>query len=166
VKQPEKYTLKEALPAYENLFLLKAFTKRYGMAGIRLGYGLSDNKALLEKMEAATQPWNVSGVAQAAGVAALGEEAFVQTARKLIFQEANILKKELQALGYRVYPSSANYIFFRGEEDLFEKCVAKGILIRDCSNYEGLTAGYYRIAVKTLQENEKLLKALREIKRG
>ena len=51
VPSPEKYTLKEYLETYDNLFLLKAFTKRYAMAGVRLGYGLCGNKGLLEKIE-------------------------------------------------------------------------------------------------------------------
>ena len=73
VPSPEKYTLKEYLETYDNLFLLKAFTKRYAMAGVRLGYGLCGNKGLLEKIEGVCQPWNVSSMAQAAGLAALQE---------------------------------------------------------------------------------------------
>ena len=57
--------------------------------------------------------------------------------------------------------SKANYIFFQGEEGLYEKCLEKGILIRDCSNYYGLKKGYYRVAVKLQEENEKLLEVLK-----
>ena len=59
--------------------------------------------------------------------------------------------------------SEANYIFFYGSEDLFERCVAKGILIRDCSNYPGLKKGYYRVAVKLHEQNEKLIEVLEEV---
>ena len=65
--------MKAFLEEYENLFLLKAFTKRYAIAGVRLGYGLCGNKELLEKIESVCQPWNVSSMAQAAGLAALEE---------------------------------------------------------------------------------------------
>lgn len=160
VEKPEAYTLKGFLSQYENLFLLKAFTKRYAMAGIRLGYGLSGNKELLDRMEDCVQPWNLSVAAQAAGIAALKETDYVNRGRELVFKEAARLKKELASLGLKVYPSCANYIFFRGPKDLFERCTEEGILIRDCSNYSGLSKGYYRIAVKKEKENDALLKAL------
>lgn len=160
VEKPEAYTLKGFLSQYENLFLLKAFTKRYAMAGIRLGYGLSGNKELLDWMEGCVQPWNLSVAAQAAGIAALKETDYVNRGRELVFKEAARLKKELASLGLKVYPSCANYIFFSGPKDLFERCTEEGILIRDCSNYSGLSKGYYRIAVKKEKENDALLKAL------
>ena len=155
VQEPEKYTLKEYLKDYENLFLFKAFTKRYAMAGVRLGYGLCGNGKLLEKMESMCQPWNVSCLA------ALKETAYVEEGRQVTFQELDYLKKELSALGYPVYPSQANYVFFKGPEDLYEKLEKKKILIRDCSNYTGLCKGYYRVAVKNHEENRALIQALK-----
>ena len=166
VKEPESYTLKGVLKEYPNLFLLKAFTKRYAMAGVRLGYGLTANRELLEKMESVTQPWNVSSLAQAAGLAALKEREYVKQGRETVFREQEFLKKEMKALGLQVFPSEANYIFFKGEQNLFEKCVEKGILIRDCSNYPGLKSGFFRIAVKSHEDNKTLLRVLREIERG
>ncbi len=163
VRDPMAYTLKAQLERYENLFILKAFTKRYAMAGIRLGYGLTGNRALLEAMELSTQPWNISVMAQAAGLAALKETEYVERGRQLVFQQADYLKAGMEAMGLKVYPSQANYIFFQGPEDLFDSCVKKGILIRDCSNYEGLSGGYYRIAVKTEEENKKLIGVFKEI---
>ena len=64
--------------------------------------------------------------------------------------------------GMEVFPSEANYIFFKGPENLFEKCVKHGVLIRDCSNYFGLKKGYYRVAVRTHEENEKLIQSMQE----
>ena len=69
-------------------------------------------------------------------------------------------------LGYPVYPSQANYVFFTGPADLYEKLEQKKILIRDCSNYTGLSKGYYRVAVKEHEENQQLVKALKEIERN
>ena len=69
----------------------------------------------------------------------------------------------MEKLGFKVFPSQANYIFFKGPEKLFEQCVEKGILIRDCSNYPGLSKGYFRVAVKDHQRNEKLMEAFKEI---
>lgn len=114
-------------------------------------------------MEAVTQPWNVSTMAQQAGMAALKEAEYVEAGRQIIFRESAWMKEKMRQLGLTVYPSEANYIFFYGPEDLFERCVAKGILIRDCSNYLGLKKGYYRVAVKLHEQNEKLIEVLEEV---
>ena len=163
VKDPDRHTLKGKLAEHPNLFLLKAFTKRYAIPGVRLGYGFCSDRKVLERMEAVTQPWNVSTMAQQAGLAALKETEYVEKGRQIIFQESAWLKEEMTKLGLKVYPSEANYIFFRGPEDLFEKCVPKGILIRDCSNYPGLQKGYYRVAVKLYEQNEELVRVLTEL---
>lgn len=163
VEKPEEHSLKVLLQQYDNLFLLKAFTKRYAIPGVRLGYGLTGNGCLLEQMELVTQPWNVSTMAQAAGIAALQENGYVELGRQMVFREAVYLKGQLQNLGMKVYDSEANYIFFNGPEGLFEKCLKEHILIRDCSNYPGLEKGYYRIAVKKHDANEKLIRALQNI---
>ena len=162
IREPGQYSLKAQLPRYHNLFLLKAFTKRYAMAGVRLGYGITENEELLEKMTQATQPWNISIPAQAAGIAALKETEYVEKARTLIFEESEFLSKELYKLGMDVFPSQANYLFFKGPENLFEICVAQNVLIRDCSNYPGLGKGFYRVAVRTHEENERLIQAIHD----
>lgn len=158
--------MKAHLADHPSLFILKAFTKRYAIAGIRLGYGISADAKLLEKMEQVTQPWNVSSLAQAAGVAALGEEDYVNEGRRLIWKEREYLREELSRLGYKLYDSRANYIFFYSERPLWEDCKNRGVLIRDCSNYPGLGQGYYRIAVRTHEENQKLIQVLNNIKKG
>ena len=160
VKEPQEYSLKRSLSGFDNLFILKAFTKRYAMAGVRLGYGLCSNRVLLDKMERNVQPWNVSTMAQAAGIQALSETEYVEKGRQLIFRESQWLKEEMTRIGYKVFPSEANYIFFKGPEELFDFCLRKRIVIRDCSNYPGLTKGYYRIAVKKHEENVKLIEVL------
>ena len=113
-------------------------------------------------MTMATQPWNISVMAQEAGIAALKENEYVENGRQMVFEEAKYLREKLQELGMEVFPSEANYIFFRGPEDLFEKCVKHGVLIRDCSNYFGLKKGYYRVAVHTHEENKKLIQSMQE----
>ncbi len=163
VREPENYTLKAQLPRYHNLVILKAFTKRYSMAGLRLGYALSENRELLARMEEGNQPWNVSLPAQAAGMAALGERQYVRLGREMVFSQSEVLKKELSGLGLVVYPSQANYIFFKGPENLYEECLKRNVLIRDCSSFSGLSRGYFRVAVKKPEENQILMKALREI---
>jgi len=154
-------SLKHKAIEYDNVFILKAFTKRYAMAGIRLGYGICGSRAVTDKMIKALQPWNVSIPAQAAGTAALGEDEYVGRAMNLIAEEKKFLMKGLSDLGYDVFDSKANYIFFKAPADLYDQALSRGILIRDCGNYRGLSGGYFRIAVKTHSENEQLIKVFK-----
>lgn len=159
----ERFTAKPALAAQPGLLILKAFTKLYGMAGVRLGYALSADTALLAQMCAAGQPWAVSTLAQAAGVAALKETEYVARLRALIEYERPRLESGLRALGLRVVPGRVNYLLFRGPAPLGEELKEKGVVLRCCKNYEGLGAEWYRTAVRTGPENARLLEALREV---
>ena len=151
------------LPDVPQLFILKAFTKSYGMAGLRLGYGLCADKELLQKMSTAAPPWTVSTPAQAAGVAALKNAAFLAENRALIRAERPQLEEELRALGFWVCPSQVNYILFHGAPDLHEKLMRRGMAIRNCANFEGLAPGWYRVAVRRREENEQLIAAIKSV---
>ena len=144
------------------LFILKAFTKMYGMAGLRLGYGITSDIELIQKMKNNTQAWNVSIPAQYAGVAACEEEEFAAHTREYIVNCRKYLIQELQCLGLTVYGSKANYIFFRGPKGLYETMLKRKILIRSCMSYQGLNETYYRIAVKRQEENEIFISYLKE----
>ena len=153
-------SMKAYLRDYPNLFLLKAFTKSYGMAGIRLGYCLCSDSELLTAMAREVQPWNVSSLAQAAGIAALKETDFLNRTKELIQMERPWLKDRLESFGFRVCPSEVNYLLFQGPTDLHRKLKEKGIAIRNCDNYPGLCPGWYRVAVRRHEENEALIAAI------
>ena len=154
---------KALLAAHPELLILKAFTKSYGMAGIRLGYCLCADNALLRDMAAASPPWNVSSLAQSAGVAALEEGEFLRRTVELVREERSYLAGELTALGFRVCPSQANYLLLHGAAGLREKLLHRGIAIRGCGNYHGLDEGWYRVAVRSHGENEALIAAIRQL---
>ena len=166
LENPEKYSMIPHLEEYQNLMILKAFTKVYAMAGLRLGYGLCANEAFMKRMAECNQPWAVSIPAQYAGVAALKETAFVAESMALLHKERQFMKSELARIGFTVFDSQANYIFFKAQPGLKEACMEKGILIRDCSNYVGLVPGYFRVSVKLPEENKELIKVLEEIVNG
>ena len=146
-----------------NLVILKAFTKLYGMAGVRLGYCLCGGEALLEKMQTAGQPWAVSSLAQAAGVAALKETAYVDEVRALIARQRPVLTAGLRALGLRVIDGKANYLLVRAPADLNERLRPLGTQVRSCANYPGLGPEWYRTAVRTAPENARLLELMKEV---
>ena len=158
----DQWTVKPLLKS-NSLIILKAFTKLYGMAGVRLGYCLCADTVLLETMRNAGQPWAVSSLAQAAGVAALRETAYVAQVRALIAEQKPKLIAGLRALGLRVIEGRANYLLLQGQETLGEQLRQKGVVLRSCANYPGLDASWYRTAVRTGPENEQLLKTMREV---
>ncbi len=147
----------------DRVFLLNAFTKLYGMAGVRLGYGICLEDEMLKKMCSSVQPWNVSTPAQAAGCAALSCREWTEETRNMIFEEKKYLLSELDALGVKHIAGVSNFIMLLGVPGLYGKMLEKGVLIRSCANYHGLEEGDCRIAVKTHEENEELIKVLREV---
>lgn len=154
---------KELLSRYENLLILKAFTKNYALAGVRVGYCLSAGRALLSDMAACTQPWNVSILAQAAGAASLMEPDWVDKAKAVIAPERLRLTKALQIFGFSVCPSEANYLLFSAPVGLDRALLREKIAVRNCENYPGLGPGWYRVAVRLAEENEALLEAMRRV---
>ena len=159
---PQKYDIPALLRNFPNVSVLRAFTKSFAMAGVRLGYLLCADKAFLSAMSKKTQCWNVSTLAQAAGVAALDCGDWLRGSVKEIHRERERLAEGLRALGVRVYPGEANFLLLYTETDLYTELLKRGVLIRDCSNYVGLRKGFYRIAVRTSEENAVLLAAVKE----
>ena len=151
-----------ALSQYPNLLILKAFTKFYGMAGLRLGYLLGD-PALLARIRQFGPEWSVSSVAQAAGLAALTEPDWAARTRALVDTEHGYLTEELQKLGLAVFPSEGNFLLVKSERPLHGALRQKGILVRACENFSGLDAHYIRIGVKAHEKNAVLVTAVREV---
>lgn len=160
---PSPYTFRSYLGTYPNLILLKAFTKTYAMAGLRLGYTLCADLDLLGKIRECGQPWPVSLVAQAAGMAALLDSEYLPQSRAVLHTEREFLKAGLARCGCQVWDSQANYLFFRAWPGLEQALLAHQILIRCCGDYRGLDASFYRVAVRLRSENEKLIHTLEEI---
>ena len=155
----------EALPAV----VLRAFTKTFAIPGVRLGYAVC-SAPMAERIQRELPEWNLSVFAQYAGRAALeasagGTSGYLTASVEMVAREREYLMAELESLGLRVFPSDANYILFQSRDrELHQKLLDKGILIRDCRDYHGLTAGFYRTAVRTHRENTALLRCLRNIK--
>ena len=157
----DEKSARDLLPQFENLLILKAFTKSYALAGLRVGYCLTGDTRLLTNMAACSQPWNVSLPAQEAAVAALQNPDWVSGARALVSEQREYLTRALQSLKLTVCPSRANYLLFRAPVGLDEALRREKIAIRNCGNYPGLTPGWYRVAVRLAKENEALVEAIR-----
>jgi threonine-phosphate decarboxylase len=163
-------SVKRFLDTSPHLVILNAFTKTHAMAGLRLGYILCGSARTAEGVADTGQSWSVSQAAQVAGIAALGEGAYVEEARRLIHRERNMMKEALSGAGLEVLGGEANYIFFRlGEtfrrESFFQDMMDRGILLRSCANYPGLDDSFFRIAIKKPEENRAFLDALGTLKK-
>ena len=171
-EKEQNQSLIKDVEEYDNLFILRAFTKSFAIPGVRLGYAICKDTDRFRKIEKQLPEWNLSVIAQRAAVAALEEVDYLEETRKVISKQRQYLLEELQALGFKVYPSRANYMLFFdkayekhvGEgKELYHALLEKQTLIRDCSDYYGLGKGYYRVAVKTHNENEILISQIKEI---
>ncbi|MDE7299355.1 MAG: aminotransferase class I/II-fold pyridoxal phosphate-dependent enzyme [Lachnospiraceae bacterium] len=171
VGREAELTLKHSLERFPHVIVLRAFTKIFGMPGLRLGYAMAADRSLLSGLRRCLQPWNTSVPAQMAGIQALRAQGFVGETVRLIDTEREFLSRELSLLPPGIvekqYPSEANFLLFRGRKDLYQRLLETQILIRDCGNYRGLeesgSRGYFRIAVRIREENEALLDAMRRL---
>jgi threonine-phosphate decarboxylase len=160
----EKYSTVDLLEKYDNLIVIKAFTKIFAMPGLRLGYCMCSNEKLIKKLKSAGPPWNVSTVAQAAGVAAVKEQGYLEETISYVKEQRNYLFNELKNLGIKAFDSYANYILLKTDAvDLKEQMLKRKILIRNCGDYVNLGKEYFRIAVRTKEENKIFIDRLKEI---
>lgn len=150
------------LASHPHLILLRSMTKTYAMPGLRLGYLLSAHGELLKQLKRCGQPWSVSLPAQRAGEAACHCTDWAEKGRALVAEERPKLQKTLEELGWNVIPSAVNYLLFcaPGNTRLQEQLLEHKLLIRSCASFRGLGADWYRIAVRTPEENAALIQAL------
>ena len=165
----ERFSLVGEVKKYPNLFVLKSFTKIFGLTGLRVGYGIA-HEEIINALLNAKIPWNVNCLAQAAAIAALADEEHLKKTRELIKNEKQFLMRELKKIeAFKVFPADANFIFVDIRKsgytaaELKEKMLRDGVLIRDCSSFRGLDGHYIRVAVKTRLENKKLLETFGKI---
>ncbi len=168
VEDEKDLSMTNRIKDYPNLFILRSFTKIFGLTGLRIGYGIASEE-IVDVLLRAKIPWNVNCLAQAAAVAALGDEEHLKITRQLIKKEKNWLSAELRKIdGSKVYPPDANFFFIDTRRTglsaakLAGRLLSQGILIRDCTSFRGLDKFYVRVAVKTHDENLRLIEALRQ----
>ncbi|HHV41994.1 MAG TPA: aminotransferase class I/II-fold pyridoxal phosphate-dependent enzyme [Clostridiaceae bacterium] len=156
-------SLRDQLLSFDNLIIFRAFTKIYSMAGLRLGYIMCSNEKLVHSLRRIAQPWAVSTVAQVAALAALDVPDWIKDTVRLVATERERVASGLERLGLKVFRGEANYILFCSQFPLDVLLRERGILIRSCANFVGLDQSYYRIGIKTREENSYLLRQLESV---
>jgi len=153
----------------KNLLVLRTFSKAFGLAGLRVGYAVG-NPELISALERVRAPFNVNSLAQAAAVAALEDRRYLRKVIALVRKGRAFLKRKLTALGARVLPSDANFLMANvsvlgtGAPELCEFLAKRGIMIRDLSKFRGAGREWVRITVGTPEQNEALIKAIKQFK--
>ncbi len=139
-----------------NLLVLRSMTKDYALAGMRLGYAVS-HPQVIAALSRVQPPWSVNALAQAAGIAALGETAYVAECMQKLRQAKETLCAALRQLGYAPAPSVVHYFLLPvGNGAVFRASLRPyGLLVRDCASF-GLP-GFARIAARKPEENQRLL---------
>lgn len=166
VKDSHKYSLVSLLKDYDNIFIIKSLTKLFAIPGIRIGYGMSSNVDIINKIQAISVPWNINILAEVAAITSLGDKKYISKSIAYIEEEKNYLYKELCKFNdINVFEPSVNFIMFKilKDIDLKYELMKENVIIRSCSNYNGLNENYYRIAVRTRKENEVFLGTLRKM---
>ncbi len=155
----------ERVRDFKKLIVVKAFTKLLAIPGIRFGYALSTEENI-ELIRKSLPEWNLSVFAEEAAISGckvLREDDFLQDTLNAIKNEKSYLVSELEKAGIELFPSDASFLLIKTDKDIYDGLLQRGILIRDCSNFHGLTDGFYRIAVKNHDENAILIENINEV---
>lgn len=148
----------------KGVVILRSMTKMFALPGLRLGF-ITGESTLLKSLSRLRDPWSVNALAQRAGEFVLEDESFTERSAAFVAAAAGELAEELRKVpGLTVYPPTANYILLQSTNIkasvLQQKMIHEGILLRNCSNYQGLDDSYIRVAVRGKDENQRLVQAL------
>lgn len=151
------------------LIRLRALTKSFRLAGLRLGYAICGDVEIAYRLGASLPEWNVSTIAMKAGTACLEYESGLSEENRYMTASYEYTKRErerlaegLRDLGIRVFNGSADFLLIYSKIDLYEGLLQKGILIRDCENITGLDKGYYRLSLRDRTDNDMLMASIKE----
>ena len=163
----ESSSIKNEIHNFDKLIVLRSMTKFFALAGLRIGYLFGCSK-IISNLKQYKEPWSLNTLGEAAAIASITDKAYIEKSLAFMDAERGFLLSELQNIrGIKVYKPAANYILMRLNDGmnanlLQEKLIREHrILIRDCSNYEGLDENFVRVAVRNRADNERLIEGLK-----
>jgi len=167
VDDNKRYSMAEYVKRYNNLFVLRSLTKFFGLAGLRIGFGIG-SPDVVRTLKKAKMPWSVNSLAMFAAMEAVKDDDFIKKSRLLISRSKRHMQEMLQEIPWlRVYPSETNFFLLEITEgdltssQLKEGLARKGLLIRDCSDFDGLNNRFFRVSVNKPEENKELIEHLK-----
>ena len=159
----------DLLESYENVFILRTFSKVLGLAGMRIGYGLS-NPSIIEYMYRVKPVFSLTKLSEVAASATLNDKEYITRSTELSLKSRELLYTKMSKFDkLTVYESASNYILvdvrktgFNAKE-LTHKLMERGVIVRDCTSFKGLDEYWIRVSVGTIEEDERFIKILGEI---
>ncbi|TDA67864.1 MAG: histidinol-phosphate transaminase [Clostridia bacterium] len=147
----------------KNIIALRTFSKIYGLAGLRVGYGIAD-PALIASLHKVREPFNVNFLGQVAAAAAIGDTRHLEQSRQVNAEGKEFLYRELQSLGLRYLPTQANFVWMQAPRpcrEVFKELLSRGIIVRtgDIFGYDD----YLRVTIGTPEQNVRFVAALKEV---
>ena len=145
-----------------NLIVLRTFSKIYGLASLRVGYGIA-RPELVEVLQKTRQPFNVNGIGQVGALASLGDDEHLRKTKEITDEGRSFLEKQFQAMGLRFVHSAGNFVFVRvgNGPGVFKKMLARKIIVRPLGGYH--LPEWIRITVGTMEQNDKCIEALKKV---
>lgn len=155
---------------YNNLIVLRGISKFFAAPGLRLGYAVTGNPDLLKYINTKKNPWTINSLAEIAGCIMFSDKDYINKTKALITGERQRMYDTLSSWKtVKVYPSCTNFLLVRilredvTSDRVFDHCIRKGLMIRDCSTFPFLDSSYIRFCVMSPEKNDELLEAFREI---
>lgn len=170
VKKPEEISALSLVKDYNNLLVLRGVSKFFAAPGLRLGYGCTSNTKLLHYINKHSNPWSINSVAAYAGALLFKDTDYINKTRDQIALEQNLVCSALRPRKtIKIYQPVTNFVLIRllrndlTASDVFEHCIKKGLMIRDCSNFMGLSDKYIRFCFLSPEEDDLLVNTLLEV---
>jgi threonine-phosphate decarboxylase len=169
VDDSKRYSMAEYVNDYTNLFVLRSLTKFFGLAGVRIGFGVG-SPDLVNVLKRVIMPWSVNSLAMFAAAEAVKDIEFIKKSRLLILNSKRQMLEMLKTIPWlKVYPSETNFLLIEiirkdlTSTQLAEGLAKKGLLIRDCKDFDGLNNRFFRVAVRRPEENRKLVEQIKSV---
>jgi threonine-phosphate decarboxylase len=169
VDDSKRYSMAEYVNDYTNLFVLRSLTKFFGLAGVRIGFGVG-SPDLVNVLKRVIMPWSVNSLAMFAAAEAVKDTEFIKKSRLLILNSKRQMLEMLKTIPWlKVYPSETNFLLIEiirkdlTSTQLAEGLAKKGLLIRDCKDFDGLNNRFFRVAVRRPEENRKLVEQIKSV---
>ena len=152
-----------------NLLILRSFSKSYGLAAMRIGYGISSNEELFSNMMKVKLPFNILQISEVAAIAALSDERFLKQTKITVEREKKKIIVALEKNGFKVFPSYANFVWVdcsptrHTSEDLYNKLLEMGVIMRPFGKIKGFQGDYFRMSIPAKKKANKLVKILHSL---
>ncbi|MCJ7721556.1 histidinol-phosphate transaminase, partial [Candidatus Bathyarchaeota archaeon] len=169
VDDGKRYSMAEYVKEYNNLFVLRSLTKFFGLAGVRIGFGIGSPE-LVNFLKNVQMPWSINSLAMFATETAVKDIEFIKKSRLLVSNSRREMREMFKDIPWlKVYPSETNFLLVeivQGDltsTQIKEGLAKKGLLIRDCKDFDGLNNRFFRVTVRRPTENKKLLEQIKSL---